>query len=473
MIASTSSPFAIHDASPEMAGGARVLQVAFACHPDHSMESRNGWRRATHAARRHRVTLIYGDSTPVELLQRRAEEEGVGDRLELVPVQAGVIGKRWLRSATTYYAGLRLWHRSAYAVAKQLHAAEPFDLVHQTTFCGYREPGYCWKLGVPFVWGPVGGTHAFPARFLGQLSCPRTLWIELCRNAINAWQLRFSRHVRHAAKQSAVLLSATRAAQADLRQALGVDSTVCLETAIDGPIAEPRDARPAGEPVRILWAGRLRAWKTLPLLLRALARMPAEFRYELRVMGVGACEPKWRELAERLGIAQHIQWIGWPAYAETYEQYRWADAFAFTSMRDTSGTGLLESLASGTPIVAVNHQGAADIVNASCGLLVPVTGPEACINAFAEHLLRLYNDKPLWKRLSDGALAQAERHTWEDQADALLGWYERALHAQTAPATAIKLPKASGSPTTRSNPAGRGTTQPPASPRTVQIQSTV
>jgi hypothetical protein len=24
---------------------------------------------------------------------------------------------------------------------------------------GYREPGYLWKLNVPFVWGPMGGTN--------------------------------------------------------------------------------------------------------------------------------------------------------------------------------------------------------------------------------------------------------------------------------------------------------------------------
>lgn len=403
----------------------RVLQIAFACDPHRSMECRNGWNRAVHAARVHDVTVLYGGRSTEQELRQHAEAEGVADRLCFLRVDAGPIGKRLLTTATTYYAGLRLWHRRAYATAKRTHEEDAFDLVHQTTYCGYREPGYAWKLNAPFVWGPIGGTHNFPLAYLTQLATTQAMWIELCRNAINTAQLGLSPRVRRAARRSELVLAATQAARRDLSRHLPLDPEVQLETAIDeSRIAESRPRRRASEPLQILWAGRLKPWKALPLLLRALAKTPSSFDYRLRVMGVGTCEPSWKRLAGRLGVADRIEWVGWPAYADTWEHYRWADVFAFTSLRDTSGTGLLESLASGTPVVAVDHQGAADIVNESCGLLAPVGEPTETIDAFSRHLLSLAHDDRLWKTLSDGAIAEAQRHTWELQAATLLGWYE-------------------------------------------------
>ena len=172
----------------------------------------------------------------------------------------------------------------------------------------------------------------------------------------------------------------------------------------------------------------------MPLLLRALAILPAHVDYKLRVLGEGPCEADWKGLAEQLGIASRIEWVGWPAYRDTLPQYAWADVFAFTSLRDTSGTGLLEALAAGAPLLSVDHQGAADLVHAGCGLLVPVGDPAATIAGFARGVQALAADERLLKTLSDAALAEAYRYTWEPQRAALQDWYDAALAEAPEPA---------------------------------------
>jgi glycosyltransferase involved in cell wall biosynthesis len=405
---------------------ARVLQIAFICDPDYSMESRIGWWRAVHAARAYDVTVLYFDGREPDELAERAKAAGVEGHVRFVRVLHGTLGSLLCCTATTYYLGYRLWHQTAFELARRMHHSAPFDLVHQTTFCGYREPGLGWRLGVPFVWGPVGGTQSFPTAFLGHLAI-KDAWIELCRNAINAFQLRFSARVRAAARRASVLLTATRKAQADLKQALGVDSTVVLETAIDTPVAPPRPMRPASEPLRILWSGRLRAWKTLPLLFDALAKLPEDVDFRVRVLGEGPMEGAWRRHAERRGIASRVEWVGWGPYRETLHHYRWADCFAFTSMRDTSGTGLIEALAAGAPLVTVDHQGAADIVTDDCGLRASVESPAIAVAALADAIERLARDRELLHRLSRGATARAADFLWERQAKPLLGWYSNCL----------------------------------------------
>ncbi|MEO0529504.1 MAG: glycosyltransferase [Planctomycetota bacterium] len=410
----------------------RVLQIAFSCHPHESMESRIGWYRAVHAARRYHVTVLHGVLHDTNELRQEADSLGLGDRIDFVRIERCSLGKLLTKTATTYYAGYRLWHLCALKVAKRLHAEQPFDLVHQTTYSGYREPGFGWRLGVPFVWGPVGGTQAFPVAYLGQLT-PRTAWIEVCRNAINWWQLRFSRRVRLASRAPNKLIAATQKAAADIRDATGREVPVQLETALDIPIGPSREPRDQLATFNILWSGRLRAWKTLPLLLKALPHLPADTDWRLRVLGVGPCEGVWKRLAERLGIADRIEWLGWPEYRQTLSHYRWAHAFAFTSMRDTSGTGLLEALSAGTPIVGVDHQGAAEIMTPDCALPVPVGSPRDTITGFATALTQLARDPETWKRLSDGARREATRHDWEGQADLLHAWYAEAMPTPAAP----------------------------------------
>lgn len=412
-----------------------VLQIAFVCHPTQSMETRIGWRRAIQAAEKCRVTVLHGGPEHTELLETEAERLGLADRLRFVVVERCGLGKLLSRSATTYYMGYRLWHKCALKEAKRLHRERSFDLVHQTTYCGFREPGYGWKLGVPFVWGPIGGTQSFPAAYLGQMGL-REAWIEVCRNVINAWQLRLSPRIRRATKRASVLVAATNQAAADIRPLWGKDVPVQLETGLEKPVCPTRPRREANEPLKILWAGRLRAWKTLPLLLKALPLLPPDVDWKLRVLGVGSSERPWKRLAERLGIGDRIEWVGWPTYQETLPHYRWADAFAFTSMRDTSGTGLLEALSAGTPIVGVDHQGAADIMTTDCAIPTPVGRPNDTIRGFATALTRLARDPEEWHRLSEGARRRAENLHWDDQADTLFDWYESALKSTTAEAAA-------------------------------------
>ena len=177
-------------------------------------------------------------------------------------------------------------------------------------------------------------------------------------------------------------------------------------------------SRNPAEPINVLWAGRLRGWKALPLLLRALSRLPSDQPFHLRVLGDGSSLKAWQRLARRLGISEHVEWLPWPTYAETLPHYEWADIFAFTSLRDTSGTGLLEALAAGCPVVTVDHQGAADIVDESCGIMVPVTDPQTTIQGFADAIGQLHSSSELWKKLSDGALVRAQEFRW----DARLEW---------------------------------------------------
>lgn len=337
-----------------------------------------------------------------------------------------------------WYREYERWQAKAMRLAEQLHQVEPFALVHQVNYCGFRNPGLGWRLGAPFVWGPIGGTQYFPWRFLrfaGVSGAAR----EVTRNVINYFQLRYSPRVREAARCSTRVIAATRLAQDDLLRLHGVPSDRELETGLDCPISAPRGPRQASAPLRILAAGRLQPWKGVPLLLHALAQLPASVSYEVRVLGEGPCGEAWRRLAQRLGVGHRVEFVGWPTYEETLPHYRWADVLTFTSLRDTSGTGLLESLAAGAPIIGLDHQGAADVMTDDCAIRVPVRRPQQVIEGIASGLVRLAESPDEWLRMSRAAQERAKHFCWGARQESTNALYRRVIEA-ASPAGAESSP---------------------------------
>ena len=54
---------------------------------------------------------------------------------------------------------LKEWNKSAYKKAINLNNINKYDLVHQASPGGFKNPGYLWKLNVPSYWGPVYGVY--------------------------------------------------------------------------------------------------------------------------------------------------------------------------------------------------------------------------------------------------------------------------------------------------------------------------
>jgi len=408
----------------------RVLIVAFACHPNMNMETRIGWNRAVASAKDYDTTVVHSAEFSSAELAREAEAMGIpAERLKFIAVKSWMT---WMPMPcdAIYWAGYRAWHDVALKIVASIHEKEPFGLVHLVSYCGYREPGQWWKLGIPFIWGPVGGTQNFPANFFKKIALGSAIR-EAIRNRMNDWQLCRSGRVRSAAQNAHTVFAASSQAQRDMLRGTGVRCSRLLETGVTPMPPVPSRQLDTTRPFRILWSGRLREWKALPLLLEAIAGLPSDIKFELRVMGVGASENRWRKIADRFKVAEHIQWIGWPSYSEGLRQYSWADAFAFTSLRDTSGTGLLESLAAGTPIIGVDHQGARDIMTPQCCIPVSVDAPGITVEGFRSAIIRMARDPEFWRRLSEGAVHRASLFSWDHLSEQIDIAYQNALQPRT------------------------------------------
>jgi glycosyltransferase involved in cell wall biosynthesis len=127
-------------------------------------------------------------------------------------------------------------------------------------------------------------------------------------------------------------------------------------------------------------------------------------------------------LADELGIAGDIVWVGGVPLEETVQFYRAADAFVYPSFNETFGLPLLEAMACGCPVVTSDTSAMPETAGGAA-LLADPTDPES----IADAMLRACG--PENGRLRTQGLARAAEFSWATTAERTLDVY-REVHAR-------------------------------------------
>ena len=164
-------------------------------------------------------------------------------------------------------------------------------------------------------------------------------------------------------------------------------------------------------PPRFVYVGRLKRYKGVDLLLRAMAiarRDRADL--ELEIAGSGDDRPRLERLAAELGLGAGVRFLGFVDEGAKLALLRGAVANVFPSPKEGWGITVMEAAACATPSVASDSPGLRDSVrDGATGLLVPHGDPDA----LAAAMLRLANDADLVHRLGAAARRHAEARSWD------------------------------------------------------------
>ncbi|HEU4725044.1 MAG TPA: glycosyltransferase family 4 protein [Candidatus Eisenbacteria bacterium] len=164
--------------------------------------------------------------------------------------------------------------------------------------------------------------------------------------------------------------------------------------------------------------------------LRAFATVRARFpRARISIAGAGAERAPLEALADSLGIREAVEFTGRLDNAQMADLFGRADLMLNPSLVDNMPISILESLASGVPVVSSNVGGIPDLVrDGVTASLVAPTDPAAMADAAVE---LLSNEATRRARIEAG-LEHVRRFTWERVRDELAGVYERAIAARSA-----------------------------------------
>lgn len=172
----------------------------------------------------------------------------------------------------------------------------------------------------------------------------------------------------------------------------------------------------------IAYVGRIKRYKSIDHLLKAIATIREEMPVELVVAGDGDARDELVEFSRKLNIK--VDFCGMVSEQKKYEIYKSARVVVQPSIKEGWGLTVIEAQSCGTPVVCANSPGLREtLIDGKTGFLYEYGN----IAQLAERIKILISDDSLWHKFSDGAKEWAKNFSWEHSA----GLMEKILREET------------------------------------------
>lgn len=395
---------------------------AYQCGPGMGSVSQIGWEWYSRMSRKATVTLVTHVRNRKSLTQAGAPLPGT----EVI-----YIDTEWF-AGPLYKVASRVFHSSEHAVflissadffvydaaaLRQLrNRSKEWDIVHAVTPVSPVAATRLHQLGLPLIVGPWNGGLQSPATFPEIMSADSG-WVYKIRNAGRV----FDRWIQ-CTKKAACILSATKSTDATVP---GVRTVRMLENGVDLATFQPAPA--ASTPrdgLRVVFVGRLIPVKGVSMLLEAVAQVRGEIPLRLTIIGDGPTRSALEKESAERSLTDIVRFTGGLSLPEVARQMRLADVFCLPSVRESGGAVLLESMASGVPVIAVNYGGPAELVDDDVGRVLSAAGKDALIGDLTKALIDAWRNPGEWKRKGErGRLRAKSSYGWDARMDSALELY--------------------------------------------------
>lgn len=182
---------------------------------------------------------------------------------------------------------------------------------------------------------------------------------------------------------------------------------------------------------KLLFVGRLRYYKGLDTLLKALVHIPET---HLTIVGIGPMEAEWKALSQELCLTERVTFAGEIDDAHLPAYYQQADLFVLpaNARAEAYGIVLIEAMASGLPCVTTElGTGTSWIVqDGVTGFVVPPQDPPTLAQAI--NILR--SDETQRRQFGRAALARAQTEfSQQVMVDNIMHIYDEVLNRPFKP----------------------------------------
>jgi len=377
------------------------------------------------AARGHRITVI--------------TRSGGGFAPKIEGVEVLSVG--WVPLPMTF---TRSYGRSAMRALKHLHARDRVDVVHlHCPMISWNTKQFesCRENIAPVV-SSLHGSWLGERDGLVAASKQKeaAVWANPNDLAILLTAKHYAGYERAAIRGSSVCVANSNATKNDFEARYsppsdwdcevvhwGVDTSmfVPLHPDDEDSVATHEEIRSRYGGSRLLLAvGRLAARKGYGLLLRAFANVhSSDSQIRLVIVGRGHLRSRLQRQAQALGVADAVTIESGMPFEELAALFRSADLVVYPSYYEGQGLIPLEAMASGTPVVTVDHGPLPEMVDESVGRLFVMGDPDSMADAI---MAELADPERLQEKGEAGRRRVLEKFTFEHDAVRFEDIYERA-----------------------------------------------
>lgn len=329
-------------------------------------------------------------------------------------------GKTLAISRYYLYKSFDEWMKQSFEYAKELVRKETFDAVHQLTMCGFREPGYMWKLDLPFYWGPIIGYWHIPFRYFYTIGL-RELLLRFGQKQINYIQAHSGKVIKAGKKSvyiwtnekkimSDLILSSWKTRGGMLHEA-GVKSNELKSATLRTLIK--------GETLKLISvSGHGSRRKGLYLVIKALKQLK-QFPIDFTIIGNGNDTAYQKRMVEKYGLQDKVHFLGKVEYTKIPSTLKESHLYVHPSLIDAVSSSTCEALASGLPILCHDIYGLGYAVTDESGFKLPRISPKNSVRLIEKELKRILMAPELIEQKSKGAIKRAHELTWEKLAEGI------------------------------------------------------
>jgi len=157
----------------------------------------------------------------------------------------------------------------------------------------------------------------------------------------------------------------------------------------------------------LLFVGRLDEEKRLQDLVGALPAIRGHVDAQIVLVGTGTQQHNLAVLADQLGVAEHVHFLGFVPDDELPRIYTAADVFVMPGVAELQSVATLEAMASGLPIIAADAMALPHLVHPGINGFLYRPGD---VDAVSRHGLALLAEPPLRHRMGRASREIARTH---------------------------------------------------------------
>lgn len=206
------------------------------------------------------------------------------------------------------------------------------------------------------------------------------------------------------------IITVSRYSQTLLVDLLGIDERLVsvVYNGVDEVYRQNQKAFQADRPY-FLYVGNRRKNKNLPAMLTAFARasIPSDYLFFLS----GDADESLAGLIKQLGVEDRVRFLGFIPEADLPALYKGAYATLFVSLMEGFGLPIIESMASGTPVLTATAGPLPEVAGGAALCVDPLD-----IEAIADGIETLVGDRERYRILQWEGQQRANHFTWEQTA---------------------------------------------------------
>jgi len=223
-------------------------------------------------------------------------------------------------------------------------------------------------------------------------------------------RLYYKQVIARLARRAKAVITVSQFSKQQLISLMGIDEQriTVIYNGVDDRFASNQEAFQLNRPY-LLYIGNRRKNKNIPAMLQAFAqaKLPNEIIFAL----TGQPDAYLMQEITRLHLVDRVQFLGFIPEENLPALYKGAIATLYVSLMEGFGLPILESMASGTPVLTANTSALPEIAGHAAYCVSPID-----IGEIAHGIETLVTDSVLRQQYIDAGKQRASAFKWEDTA---------------------------------------------------------